>query len=114
MAQSSPQGVSVIVPTYKRPESLRACLDGLKIQTVRPTQVIVVHRASEAATEAMLAAYDGAGLNLLIRASGEPGVVAALNIGLDNAAGDIVAMTDDDAIPHRDWIERIAAAFAWG
>lgn len=108
----APLSVSVIVPTYKRPQSLRACLDGLKNQTIKPAQVIVVHRAGEAATEAMLAAYDGAGLNLLIRASAEAGVIAALNIGLDNATGDIVAMTDDDAIPHADWIERIAAIFA--
>lgn len=36
-----------------------------------------------------------------------PGQVAALNAGLDSAQGDIIAITDDDAAPHADWLERI-------
>jgi glycosyltransferase involved in cell wall biosynthesis len=40
-----------------------------------------------------------------------PGQVAALNPGLDAAQGDIIAITDDDAAPHADWLERIEAHF---
>jgi cellulose synthase/poly-beta-1,6-N-acetylglucosamine synthase-like glycosyltransferase len=40
-----------------------------------------------------------------------PGQVAALNRGLDAAKGDVIAITDDDAAPHVDWVQRIAAAF---
>jgi hypothetical protein len=38
--------------------------------------------------------------------------VAALNRGLDVVAGDVVAITDDDAAPRADWLQRIEAAFA--
>lgn len=41
----------------------------------------------------------------------QPGVVAALNAGLAAVKGDIVSITDDDAAPHPDWLERIAAYF---
>lgn len=41
----------------------------------------------------------------------QPGVVAALNAGLAAVEGDIVSITDDDAAPHPDWLERIAAYF---
>ena len=40
-----------------------------------------------------------------------PGQVAALNAGIDAAQGDIIAITDDDAAPHVDWLERIEAYF---
>lgn len=41
----------------------------------------------------------------------QSGVVAALNAGLAAVEGDIVSITDDDAAPHPDWLERIAAYF---
>ena len=39
------------------------------------------------------------------------GVVAAMNAGLSQASGDILALTDDDAEPNADWLERIVATF---
>ena len=40
-----------------------------------------------------------------------PGQVAALNAGLDKTQGEIIAITDDDAAPHVDWLERIEARY---
>jgi len=40
-----------------------------------------------------------------------PGQVQALNAGLALAMGDIIAITDDDAEPHADWVARIVAHF---
>jgi cellulose synthase/poly-beta-1,6-N-acetylglucosamine synthase-like glycosyltransferase len=39
------------------------------------------------------------------------GHVAALNAGLDAAQAAIVAITDDDAVPRSDWLERIVRHF---
>jgi glycosyltransferase involved in cell wall biosynthesis len=104
--------VSVIVPTYRRPQSLLACLEGLKGQTVPAHQVLVVHRADDSDTIAALDKLDRGSLALERLTVREPGVVAALNVGLDHASGDIVAMTDDDAIPQPDWIARLASPYA--
>jgi glycosyltransferase involved in cell wall biosynthesis len=41
----------------------------------------------------------------------EPGQVAALNRGLEEARGDIVAFLDDDAAPHPNWLARIRDHF---
>jgi GT2 family glycosyltransferase len=41
-----------------------------------------------------------------------PGVVHALNSGLAVIQSDVIAITDDDAAPRRDWIERLCAMFA--
>lgn len=103
--------ITVIVPTYKRPDDLRRCLDALKRQTLPPARVNVVRRDIDTGTAAMLAGYDAAGLAVKVHVIGVAGVVAALNAGLAEAVGDAVAMTDDDAAPHADWLERIAAHF---
>jgi len=103
--------ITVIVPTYKRPDDLRRCLDALKKQILPAARVNVVRRDIDAATEAMLAGYDATGLAMQVHVVDVPGVVAALNVGLDQAIGDAVAMTDDDAAPHPDWLERIAGHF---
>ncbi len=104
--------ITVVVPTYKRPDDLVRCLDALKRQTLKPARVCVIRRDVDAASAATLAAYDPADLELTILVVTVPGVVAALNLGLENAIGEAVAMTDDDAAPHPDWLERIAAHFA--
>jgi glycosyltransferase involved in cell wall biosynthesis len=41
----------------------------------------------------------------------DPGVVAALNRGLEGARGDIVTLLDDDAAPHPEWLARIRRHF---
>ncbi len=38
-----------------------------------------------------------------------PGVVAAMNLKLEMAQGDILAFTDDDAAPGPDWLARMEA-----
>ena len=40
------------------------------------------------------------------------GTVAALNRGCEAAGGEFIVITDDDAVPRPDWLQRIAARFA--
>jgi cellulose synthase/poly-beta-1,6-N-acetylglucosamine synthase-like glycosyltransferase len=39
------------------------------------------------------------------------GVIAAMNMGVNAASGEIISFTDDDAAPHADWLARIEAYF---
>jgi len=123
--------ISVLVPTYKRVESLHRCLKALSEQQRACHEVLVVVRDADAETGAYLAGkgpeqkmqQDSGEItvqrlapppNLSLRqipVSGK-GVVAAMNAGLAAAKGEIVALTDDDAAPHWDWLERIHGAFA--
>lgn len=104
--------VSVIVPTYRRPDDLARCLSALLCQARTPVQIVVVARADDDETHACLDAH--VALRVLpveVAIVDEPGQVAALNRGLDAATGDVIAITDDDAAPRSDWLARIAAAF---
>ena len=75
-------------------------------------QVIVVVRDTDAETWEFLAQFKAPNLPLHTVKVTQPGVVGALNAGLAVVEGDIVSITDDDAAPHPDWLERIAAYFS--
>lgn len=100
--------VTVLVPTWRRPRQLANCLDGLGNQTRTPDEVVVVARGEDAATWTLLEGRrrsDGAALRAVRIDS--PGQVRSLQEGLVRAEGEVVAITDDDAVPRSDWLERI-------
>jgi len=81
------------------------------VQTKPAFQVIVVVRDIDAETWQFLEEGHHHNLPLRIVKVTVPGVVAALNAGLEAVEGDIVSITDDDAAPRPDWLERITAHF---
>ncbi|CAD6561405.1 glycosyltransferase family 2 protein [Paraburkholderia sabiae] len=104
--------VTVLVPTFRRPADLEKCLQALQGQVRRCDELVVVARPDDISTLAILDKEVSSGkLPLRVLLSDAPGQVAALNLGLDIATGDIIAITDDDAAPRADWIQRIAARF---
>lgn len=102
--------ITVIVPTYRRPDRLAQCLAALTRQTLPPTQVVVTVRDDDPDSATVAQGFAGT-LPLEVATVAVPGQVAALNLGIDRARGDILAITDDDAAPHPDWLERIEAWF---
>jgi len=104
--------VTVLVPTWRRPDDLARCLSALLRQQRAPDEIVVIARADDEATHACLAEHvTPRVLNVHVALVDEPGQVAALNRGLEAASGDVIAITDDDAAPRTDWVARIAAAF---
>lgn len=104
--------VSVIVPSFRRPEALQQCLAALAAQTQRPDEVVVGVRADDAATRAVVEAARATGLPVAAACTSQAGVIAAMQAALDATTGDIVALTDDDARPRPDWIAGLLAHFA--
>jgi len=103
--------ISVLIPTYCRPNELANCLKGLKNQTRLADEIILVVRDTDNKTWDFLEKFDRGSLPIKIAKVTVPGQVPALNLGIKLAEGDIVAITDDDAIPRKEWLERIEAHF---
>lgn len=102
---------TVVIPTYRRSKDLSRCLAALKKQ-IRPVDELwIVVRDTDEETHTFLNNFDIESLPLQIATVIDVGVVAAMNIGLEKASGDIIAFTDDDAAPHPDWLEKITAQF---
>jgi cellulose synthase/poly-beta-1,6-N-acetylglucosamine synthase-like glycosyltransferase len=103
--------VSVIIPTFRRPDDLLRCLEALRQQSKPPAEIVVAVRDIDTKTLDRLATYAKGDLPLEIALVAEASTVASMSAALARTTGDIVAITDDDAAPRPDWIERIVAHF---
>jgi len=103
--------LSVLVPTYRRIDDLKRCLVALAAQRRFADEIIMVLRDTDQETSEWLKALEHKPPHLRMVTVTEPGQVAALNRGLDEVSGDVVAITDDDAAPHPDWLERVERHF---
>jgi glycosyltransferase involved in cell wall biosynthesis len=103
--------ITVIIPTYCRPTDLQRCLNGLKQQSRLADEILVVVRNTDSLTWEFLQQYDSKSLPLKILTVTVTGVVAAMNLGLNAATGDMIGFIDDDAVAHTDWLSRIEAHF---
>ena len=103
--------ISTIIPTYRRSKDLERCLEALKKQTRLADEVILVVRDTDDETWSFLDNFNAESLPMHTVKVSVPGQVAALNAGLDKAKGEIIAITDDDAAPHVDWLQRIEAHY---
>lgn len=105
MSNPSKPLVSVIVPFLEVNEALRDCLKALSEQDFPREQfeVLLIHNGAKAEGN-----FAEASLNekLPLKMLHEPqsGVAYARNLGLENANGDIIAFTDADCYPGRNWL----------
>ncbi|MDY6782471.1 MAG: glycosyltransferase family 2 protein [Cyanobacteriota bacterium] len=103
--------ITVVIPTYRRPKDLTRCLEALKKQTRQADELLVIVRDTDTETWQLLKTFNSFPLALCALAVTEPGLIAALNTGLDAATGDIVVFTDDDAVARSDWLARIESYY---
>lgn len=113
--------VSVVVPTYKRPDHLARCLEALLSQDLDPAtyEVIVADDAASEATRRQVRCWaDRAGVTgrtvRYLAVVDRHGPAAARNAGWRAAHGDVIAFTDDDCIPAPGWLRMGLAACADG
>jgi glycosyltransferase involved in cell wall biosynthesis len=108
--------VSVVVPTYRRPELLDRCLEALAGQDFEPSafEVIVVDDATSEATRRQVEGWAGrcAPAVRYLPVTATRGPSGARNVGWRSAAGEIIAFTDDDCMPVPGWLRAGAAAVA--
>jgi glycosyltransferase involved in cell wall biosynthesis len=105
---------SVIIATYNRSKELADTLRSLAELTTRDSwEVIVVDNNSTDATPQVVneaAASFPVPLRYLFE--GRQGKAVALNTAIEQASGEILAFTDDDALLERDWLDVAGAALA--
>jgi len=103
--------VSVLIAAFRNAETVGLTLEGLRRQTVRPHQVVVVASGGDGTAAAVRATHPEVEL-IVSEARLFPG--AARNRGLGRVTGDVVACLDADCVPDPDWIERILEAAGRG
>ena len=104
--------VSIIVPTRDRLAELERCLIALAEQEFPSAsyEVIVCDDGSTADVPGLLQRIKQHGGNWSYLRQNPKGPSAARNLGIRRARGAIVAMTDSDTIPSRDWLAKLTQA----
>lgn len=104
--------VSVIIPTYKRPQTLLQTLQSLQKQTLTDFEILVMDNAVEPAIEHMITEFNQTAqvpVRYIGHAAG--GNSGARNRGAKEAKGDLLIYTDDDLTFVTNWVEAYVTQF---
>lgn len=105
--------VDVIVCTYNRATQLANLLRGLKAQTTPCDlfRILIIDDGSSDGTQELCRSHSNLLPNLKYeRAKQNGGLSNARNIGLSLSTAPFVLFTDDDCVPHPDWIKHMVEA----
>lgn len=103
--------ISLIVCTRDRAASLEGTLrafDSVDVPFGCEAELIVVDNASVDHTAAVVHQAQLRRLDIRYVQETKPGLSLARNAGLARARGSVLLFTDDDVVPARDWMERLA------
>lgn len=85
--------MTVLVPTYRRPQDVERCLKALQQQNYAADEVLAIVRDTDKKTHAFLQAFNPMTLPLRAVTVTFPGVIVVINAaGFEAAAGEIIAI----------------------
>lgn len=101
--RDAPPPVSVLVPTYDRPDALLALLDRLALQDLHPSlfEILVIDDGSPTPVDVGPRPYE-----IVLLRQPNAGPAAARNLGLEHARGRWLVIYNDDALPAPDNLRR--------
>lgn len=102
MAGSAEHKIAVVIPTWRRDDLLKNCLQSLDRQTFTDFRTVVV---SNAASEQAARMAEAAGC-AVIRLPSNRGFAAAVNAGISHAQSPYVLVLNDDVELDPRWLER--------
>jgi glycosyltransferase involved in cell wall biosynthesis len=100
--------VSIVIPVYNEAACLDACLRAIAVQTVTPTEVIVVDNNSSDGTVSVAERFPF----VTVLHERRQGVVHARNRGFNAVRRGIIGRIDADTIIAPDWVAQLQAIFA--
>ena len=104
--------ISVVVPTLDRPDSLERCIAALVAQDFERHrfEVVVADAKGDARVRQIVGRWamltHGAPLLRYVDATEAHGPAGARNAGWRAAKGEVIAFTNDEAVPHADWLSK--------
>jgi glycosyltransferase involved in cell wall biosynthesis len=115
MTVPEPVRLSVVVASYtlERLNDIFKLLDGIKAQTYKSIETVIVVDGSESLLRQIESYANLIALpnTRFILNKGERGASAARNLGIREARGDIIGFIDDDAVPFDDWAEEMVRSY---
>jgi len=100
--------LSIVIPAYNEQNYLKACLESIAKQSVRPNEVLVVDNNSFDKTAQIARSYDF----VRLLAEKRQGIVFARNKGFNSAKGSIIGRIDADTVLSKDWVAQTLKTFS--
>jgi glycosyltransferase involved in cell wall biosynthesis len=97
--------ISVVVPFHNSKSYIAACIEGLLAQSYPQEryEIIMVDNNSTDSSSEIVKSYP----RIKLISEGKPGAYAARNRGVREATGEIIAFTDADCVPSKNWLQEI-------
>ena len=103
--------ISLIIPTFKRPDEVKECLDSLCLQTDKDFEVIIADGTPCESLEKYVNPYKGK-LDLTFLYEEYLGVSEARNLGNEHAKGEYIIFLDSDCIIPKEYISIVRSTLA--
>lgn len=109
--------VSVLVPTWRRRIKLEKTLISILAQEEKADELIIVCRDVDEESQSFIDSFilenkDACEITKILKKTVNiPGVIAAENLAISVASGDIICFIDDDAQAPKHWVKRIKENF---
>jgi GT2 family glycosyltransferase len=110
---TAPASLSVVIPTFQRPDWIRRAVRSLAVQSRPPDEVIAVARDTDLPTHEAIAETQRSALPFSLRRElvSVPGFMPPVEAGLAVAQGEVVAVMDDDAEAEDGWSARLLSNY---
>lgn len=101
--------ISVVIPTYKDWDRLKACLAALEEQTIEKSDFEIIIANNDPLDPAPPYDLPVNAKTIMVQ---QPGSYAARNAAVEIATGQIIAFTDSDCVPDKMWLEAARSLIA--
>ncbi len=105
------EGISVIVPTHNRPESLRRTVRSVLAQSRLPDELIIVNDGDDEIPADIADEVRRAGVRFIYRRREHPSLPASRNVGIDASCGEILLLLDDDVELGRKFLSEMSEMY---
>lgn len=104
-------GIAGIIPTVGRPAMLRLCLQSLAGQTLKPSEVVVVHCGEDRETQEVVEdpSWRDAGITCRYFRYGTRNAAAQRNFAIQQTACEWLLLLDDDVELEAEWVAELIA-----
>lgn len=100
--------ITVVVPVFNGGKTIRATIEHLLRQSLRPNEIIVVDDGSTDDTAEVLQSF---GSRIKVKSKSNGGPASARNAGIRSSTGTLIAFTDSDCLPDEKWLQEIVKGF---
>jgi glycosyltransferase involved in cell wall biosynthesis len=99
--------ITIVIPTFRRPESLSRCLNSIAQQELPADEILVMVQDRDYETLNLVK-----NLGVTFKKIESPGIIFAIQSSLAFITTDLVAFIDDDVTLPTDWVAKAKSAFS--